>query len=134
MIEVSSAGLAGTALVADQLSLLVNIEERLCRSYCVNSSIQPQYSVMYTAGTPVLNGTSVFIPITAVVTIVTPGCKCAATTQLFNEEFTVAFQGQTAVPTSVTIASVGKTSAPASVKCCKASAYSICDSITVAIA
>ena len=105
MVTLSPVGLAA-APVANQLAVLATFKERLCRPFCIDSSLQPQVTVNYTAGTPVLNGTTVFVPVTAVVTVVTPGCGCRAATQLFTEHFVVAFQGQTAVPTSVTITSV----------------------------
>lgn len=134
MIRISPVGLAA-APVANQVSLLVNFREKLCRPFCIDSSIQPQAIVEYTAGTPVLNGTTVFVPITARVTITTQGCGCNAKTQLFTEQFYVAFQGQTALPTvAPTITSEGRLQNGANVSCGLAYAYSINDSITVSIA
>lgn len=134
MITISPVGLAGTALVANQLSMLATIKEKLCRAICVNSSVMPQVAVTYTSGTPTLNDATVFVPITATVTVVTPGCGCKATTQLFTESFEVAFQGQTAVPASVTITNEGRSMALTNVGCGKAHSYTIYDSLTVAIA
>lgn len=133
MITVSPMGLSTTALVANQVSLLVNIKEKLCRPYCINSSLQPQATVTYTYDTPVLNGTTVFVPIIAVVTIVTPGNKCSATTQLFTEKFYAAFQGQNALPSAVTIESLGHVSRGSNITCYKASQYEYTDSLTVAL-
>lgn len=133
-VSISPVGLATTALVANQVSLLATYTERLCNAVCVNSAIQPQYTVTYTNGTPTLNEGTVFVPITAVITIVTPGCCNNAKTRIYNERFTAAFQGQTAVPTSVTIDSVGIDGNGSGVQCCMASTYTIKDSLTITIA
>lgn len=134
MVEISPVGLATTALVANQVSLLAVFKEKLCRPFCVNSTVQPQVSVVFTNGTPVLSGSTVFVPITAVITVVTPGIGCKATTQLLTEKFMAAFQGQTAVPTSVTIAEVGTYKYGSNVVCGKARSYTINSSLTVTIA
>lgn len=133
MVRISPVGLAA-APVANQLSILATYREKLCHPYCITSSVQPTAKVEYSSGTPVLNGTTVFVPITARVTIVTPGCGCNAKTQLCTENFYVAFQGQTTVPTRVTITSVGRIQGGSCVTCGKASAYYVNDSLTIAIA
>lgn len=133
MVTLSPVGLAA-APVANQLAVLATFKERLCRPFCIDSSLQPQVTVNYTAGTPVLNGTTVFVPVTAVVTVVTPGCGCRAATQLFTEYFVAAFQGQTAVPTSVTITSVGRRQGGSDVQCGRAHTYTLNDSLTIVIA
>lgn len=133
MVTLSPVGLAA-APVANQVSFLATFKERLCKAFCITSSVQPQVSVSYTAGQASLNGTTVFIPITAVVTVVTPGCGCEAKTQLFTENFVVAFQGQTALPTTVTVSSVGRIQGGSCVKCGRAFAYTINDSLVVTIA
>lgn len=133
MIYVSPVGLAAAA-VANQLPLLVNYKEKLCRAICVNSTVQPMITIVYTHGTPVLSNSTVFVPITAVITIVTPGCGCKATTQLFTEKFVAAFQGQTAVPTTITITTVGRKQELSNLTCGRAHSVTIDDSITVTIA
>lgn len=133
MIYISPVGLAAAA-VANQLPLLVNYKEKLCRAIYVNSTAQPQVTIVYTHGTPTLNGSTVFVPITAVITIVTPGCGCKATTQLFTEKFVAAFQGQTAVPTTITITTVGRKQELSNLTCGRAHSVTIDDSITVTIA
>ena len=132
MVTLSPVGLA-TAPVANQVSLLATFKEKLCRCVCATSSNQPQATVTYRYETPILNGTTVFVPIVATVTIVTPGCGCNATTQVINERFVVAFQGQTAVPASVTITSLGTTQGLIKVVCGKSNCYAINSSLTVAI-
>lgn len=131
MLRLSPVGLAA-APVANQLSILATFREKLCHPFCINSSIQPLATVQYSSGTPVLNGTTVFVPITARLTVVT-GSGCNAKTQLFTEQFYVAFQGQTGVPTAVTITSVGQLQGGSCVQCGCAHAYSVNDSLTVAI-
>lgn len=131
MVRLSPVGLAA-APVANQLSILATFREKLCHPFCIDSSVQPLTTLVYSTGTPVLNGTTVFVPVTARITIVT-GSGCNAKTQLFTEQFYVAFQGQTAVPTSVTITSVGRVQGGANVQCGCAYAYSINDSLTVTI-
>ena len=133
MIYVSPVGLAAAA-VANQLPLLVNYKEKLCRAICVNSTAQPQVTIVYTHGTPTLNGSTVFEPMTAVITVVTPGVCCKATTQLFTEKFVAAFQGQTAVPTTITVATVGRKQELSNLTCGRAHSVTIDDSITVTIA
>lgn len=133
-VIISPAALATTASVANQASVTAQFTEKLCNKVCVNSSVQPQYTIQYSYSTPTLSGTTVFVPITAVITIVTPGCCNCGRTRIFNESFTIAFQGQTAIPTAVTITSLGREGAPSSIQCCKASSYTITDSLTVLIA
>ena len=132
MLRISPVGLAA-APVANQLSVLATFREKLCRPFCIDSSVQPLATVEYTPGTPILNGTTVFVPMTARLTVVTPGCGCDAKTQLFTEQFYVAFQGQTAVPTAVTVTSVGRLQGGSCVKCGCAYAYSVNDSLTITI-
>ena len=131
MVRLSPVGLAA-APVANQLSLLITYREKLCHPFCIDSSVQPLATLQYTTGTPVLDGTTVFVPVTARITVVT-GSGCKAKTQLFTEQFYVSFQGQTALPTSVTITSVGRTQGGACVTCGRAQAYSINDSVTITI-
>lgn len=133
MIYVSPVGLAAAA-VANQLPILVNYKEKLCRAICANSTAQPQVTIVYTHGTPTLNGSTVFVPMTAVITVVTPGVGCRATTQLFTEKFVAAFQGQTAVPTTITVATVGRKQELSNLTCGRAHSVTIDDSITVTIA
>ena len=131
MVRLSSVGLAA-APGANQVSLLATYKEKLCCPFCIDSSVQPLATLDYTTGTPVLNDTTVFVPVTARITVVT-GSGCKAKTQLFTEQFYVAFQGQTGLPTSVTVNSVGRIQGGSCVKCGCAYAYSINDSLTVTI-
>lgn len=131
-VYLSPVGLS-TAQVANRVSLLAIYKERLCRRVCENSTNQPEAFVTYQHGSPVLNGTTVFVPITATVTIVTPGCGCAATTQVITEQFEAAFQGQSALPTSISIATEGQVNKLANVQCGSSNCLAIYSSLTVTI-
>lgn len=132
MVYLSPVGLS-TAPVANRLSLLATFKERLCRSICATSTNQPESFVQYTTGTPTLNETTLFIPVIATITIVTPGCNCAATTQVITERFMVAFQDQTAIPTSVTITQEGKIQELTNIVCGKSKYLAIDSSIAITI-
>jgi len=90
MVILSPVGLAA-APVANQVSVLATFKEKLCRTICATSSNQPSATVTYRNETPVLNGTTVFVPVVATITIVTPGYGCKATTQVITERFMIAF-------------------------------------------
>ena len=133
-VTISPVGLAA-APVANELAFMATYKEKLCRPFCIDSTIQPQVSVVYTTGTPRLVQTTVFIPVKAVITMVTQysKCGCNAHTQLFTENFVVAFQGQTALPTAVTLTNVGRDEFGSNVTCGCANTYTINDSLTLAI-
>lgn len=134
-VTISPVGLAA-APVANELSFMATYKEKLCRPFCVDSTIQPQVSVVYTTGTPRLVDTTVFIPIKAVITVITQNspCGCNASTQLFTENFVIAFQGQTAIPTTVTLTQVGRDQFGSNVNCGCAHTYTINDSLRLSIA
>lgn len=134
-VYTSPVGVA-TAAPANTLNVLVTIKEPLCYRFSVNATNQPTATTTYTAGTPVLNGTTVFVPITAQVTITTPSnkCGCDPHTQVFTERFEAAFQGLTALPTAVTITNIGTLRTPYNINNCGvASGYAISDSLTIAL-
>lgn len=132
MVTLSPVGLA-TAPVANQAAFLATFKEKLCRCVCATSSNQPQATVAYRYETPTLNGTTVFVPIVATITIVTPGSGCNAVTQVINERFVVAFQGITTLPASVTINQLGMTQGLIKIVCGKSNCYAINSSLTVTI-
>ena len=131
-VTISPVGLSA-APVANRLPLLVTFRERLCRKICAIATNQPSASVVYTNETPMLNGTTVFIPVVARITITTPGCGCGATIQVITERFLVAFQDQTALPTSVTITTEGETQGIVNVICGQSNCYAINSSIAITI-
>ena len=132
MVFLSPVGLAA-APVANSVGLLAIYKEKLCRCVCSTSSNLPRAEVTYRNEAPILNGTTVFVPIVATVTITTPNCGCAATTQVITERFMAAFQGQTSLPTAVTITQNGQTQGLIKIVCGKSNCYAVNDSITVAI-
>lgn len=133
-VTISPVGLA-TAPVANTVSFMATYKERLCRPFCIDSTIQPQVSVVYTTGTPRLIDETVYVPIEAVITVVTQSkqCGCNAHTQLFTESYKIAFQGQTALPSAVTLSSVGRDMAGSNVNCGYAFSYTINDSLALSI-
>lgn len=98
-----------------------------------NSTNQPEAFVTYKTGTPIFNGTTVFVPVIATVIIVTPGCGCQATTQVIVEEFMAAFQEQPGLPTNVVLSAEGQTQRLANVSCGSSNCLAIYSSLTVTI-
>lgn len=129
MVTLSPVGLAA-APVANQVSLLATFKEELCQCVCSTSSNQPFAIVNYRYEQPVLNGTTVFIPIVASISIQSPGCKAPRT---ITERFMVAFQGRTTVPAAVTITQVGMTQGLFKIVCGKSKNYVINSSLTISI-
>lgn len=132
MVYLSPVGLAA-APVANRLAILATFKEKLCKTVCAISTNQPSATVTYTNETPVLRGTTVFVPVVARITLVTPGCGCDANIQTITERFIVAFQDQTALPTSVTITSEGQIQGFIKVVCGKSSCYAINESLSITI-
>lgn len=130
----SPVGLSG-APVANQLSEMVTFKMRLCKPFDIANSNQPNASVRYEAGQPILNGTTVFVPITAFIQLLVPGNNCCGAQIIpYTARFTVAFQGRTTLPTTVPdIQSVGTQQGLACVTNGNANGYVINDSITISI-
>lgn len=135
MITIAPAGVNTTTPPANSISINATIKEKLCRQYCVNSTVKPQIYIEYVKGVPELNGTTVFVPISVVITIIVPGenSNINAVTRLYTENFTLAFQGQTSVPTTITIKDLGRSSEGTDIICCKARTYTIHESLLVSI-
>lgn len=132
----SPVGLSA-APVANQLSEMLTFKEKFCTPFCVLNNNQPSATVTYSVGTPTLNNTTVFVPITARIEILVPsGNSCCGKAQplVYTENFKVAFQGRTSLPTTTPqIVSVGTDQGIACVKNGKAYGYVINDSVTVTI-
>lgn len=133
----SPVGLSA-APVANQLSEMLTFKERFCKPFCILNNSQPSASVSYTVGQATLNGTTVFVPITARVEILVPAngknCCGKAESLVFTENFKVAFQGRTTLPTGTpTITSVGTDQSLACVKNGAAYGYVINDSVVISI-
>lgn len=132
MVFLAPSGLATTP-VANQLALQVHFREKLCK--CLNNQgilSSPSASVAYTTGTPVLNGTTLFIPVLATITMVNNcRCGCPSHPDIFTENFIISFQGYTALPTSVAINTLGRIEGQ--VANCNKCFYDIYDSINVVV-
>lgn len=134
-VYLSPVGLAAAA-TANTLNVLATYKERLCWKFSVNATNQPQVVVTYQTGTPKLVETTVFVPITAQITITTPStrCGCNPHVQTFTEQYEVAFQGQAALPTAVTVDVVGTDRFASCVNSCGvAGGYTINDSLAITI-
>lgn len=135
-VYVSPVGLSA-APVANQLSALLTFKEKLCKPFCILNNSQPNATVSYSVGTPTLNGTTVFVPITARVKVLVPSgnsCCGKAVPYVYTENFTVAFQGRTSLPTTTpVITSVGTSQSVACVKDGAAYGYVVNDSVTITI-
>ena len=134
-VTISPIGLA-PAPVANVSNIMATYKAKLSRPYCIDSTIQPHVSVFYTTCTPRLSDTTVFVPVRAIITIVTQvnKCGCNAHTQIFTEDFVVAFQGRTALPTTVTLDNLGRDAFGSNVNCGRAYIYTINDSISITLA
>lgn len=124
---------ASTAPVANELRLLAVFKEKLCHAYCVDSTVQPQTNVTYNIGTARLVGTTIYVPVTATITVVTRANCCEARTAIFTENFVVAFQGYTALPTSVVVNNLGRDIQPSCVNCGRARGVTVNDSLNIVI-
>lgn len=130
----SPVGLSG-APVANQLSEMITFKAQLCKPFCIANSNQPTATVKYELGNPVLNGTTVFVPVTAFVQIFVPGkCGCKTDIISYTGRFQVGFQDRTSLPTTEpTIESVGTQQSLTCVNNGQANGYVINDSIVVSI-
>lgn len=125
---------ASAAPAANQLRVLAVFKEKLCRAYCVDSTVQPQTTLVYKVGITRLVGTTLYIPITATITVVTPNGCCNANTQIFTENFVVAFQGYSGTPTAgPTITNLGRDVQPSCVKCGCAHGVTVNDSLLITL-
>lgn len=107
---------ANVAPAANEVRLLAVYKEKLCDAYCANATQKPQVTVNYTVGTSRLVDTTVFVPITATISVVTSNGCCNAKTTLRTETYVVAFQGYTA-SAPVTVTNFGRDIQPSCVGC-----------------
>ena len=63
---------ANVVPAANELRILAVFKEKLCNAYCTDSTVQPQTTVSYKVGTARLVDTTIFIPITTTISVVTP--------------------------------------------------------------
>lgn len=101
MISVIPQSITATSQV-----FTADLTERLCKPYCVLSSIQPSVNVVYSIDDTNLVGTDLYVTIKAqgTVTYVSKnGSPCCPLQKVFTEYFTTSFAGATAAST-VTVA------------------------------
>lgn len=130
-VYLTNVGLAASP-TANSLSLSALYKEKLRNCYCANADSLLNATVQYAHGTPVLVGSTVFVPITATITLTKQGNSVPS---VFTEEFVVDFQGQTSLPENngVTITSQGTYQGLSNYSNGKTNIYSVNDSIVVAI-
>lgn len=132
MITITPVGTS--SISASSLPILVRIKEKLCKAINTESNYQPRAKVEYITGNPILSETTVFIPVTIIMTIVTLGSNHCVAPQVYTENFTAAFQEQSSIPNTITVESRGKVEGLSDVRCCRASSYNYEDSIVITIA
>ena len=96
------------------------LTERLCKPYCVISSIQPVVDVQYSIDDTTLVGGVLYVTVKAqgTVTYVSKnGNACCPSQKVFTEYFTTSFEGASGA-SSVTITQANGITMPAFVNCC----------------
>ena len=96
-----------------------DLTERLCKPYCVLSSIQPSVNVVYTIDDTQLVGTELYVTVKAQGTVTyvpKNGNTCCPAQKVFTEYFTTSFAGATAAST-VTISQANGVVRPYNVNC-----------------
>lgn len=122
------------APAANQLRVLAVFKHDLCYPYCTDSTVQPQTTLTYKVGAVRLVGTTLFIPVTATISIVNPRCRCNAKTQIESDTFVLAFQNYSGLPTvGPTITSLGRDVQPSCVECGCAHGVTVNDSLLVTL-
>ena len=114
MISVTPISIGATAQ-----SYTANATERLCKPYCVNSSIQPNVQVNYSIDETNLVGTNLYVTIKAqgeVTYVPKCGSPCNPSQKIFTEYFTISFANATS-ESNVTITQNAGVVKPAYVNC-----------------
>ena len=114
MINLTPQSISATSQV-----YTAELTEKLCKPYCVNSSIQPSVDVTYSIDDTNLVGTNLYVTVKAqgTVTHVSKcGNACCPSQKVFTEYFTTSFTGATSAST-VTIEQANGTVNPAFVSC-----------------
>ena len=115
MINVLPQSISATSQV-----FTAELTERLCKAWCVLSSIQPSVNVVYSIEDVSLVGTNLYVTVKAQGTVIyVPKCgnACCPQQKVFTEYFTTSFAGATNAST-VTIAQANGIVKPAFVNCC----------------
>lgn len=115
MISVISSNVTATTK-----EYTVTLTERLCKPFCINSSIQPSVNVVYSIDSTKLVGTILYVTIKAQGTatyVSKNGSACCPCTKIFTEYFTVSFNNATCA-TCPNIKTIPGFNFPAYVNCC----------------
>ena len=97
----------------------VELTEKLCKPYCINSDFQPSVEVQYSIVEKTLVGTTLYVRVKAqgTVTYVPKcGCNCNPSQKVFTEFFTLLFVDATTT-TNVTLTQSAGLVEPAYVNC-----------------
>lgn len=132
MVTVKPAGLSGTTLTANQVSLTVSFLEQFRPPRRCRNMTPIQITVSYSTGSPVIGGAAEFVPVVAIVTAVYLMCDGTTKLKTFAEQFDISFQGQDLISSSVVINSLGRTS-KATTSCCGITNLTLDDSITITV-
>ena len=134
MLKITPAGQSGTTLTANRIDLTLDFDVPLATPCRLIGGMQPQYTLTYTSGQPVVNDTTAFVPITAVLTLVQAVGKCGcAKTKIFTETFNVSFQDNLTA-SSVSIASEGRVGMLRGINCNTCGTrYGVTDSVRITL-
>lgn len=122
-------------VTAPTTQVVVDITEKLCKSYCTLGPAQPTATVSFVVGAVQVTDEVAIFPMTAMVTIVSPTsspCGCAHS-QVFREQFKIAMPA-TDTNTLTIVEGDNTIVTPAYTKCCKASGVNITKTFTATIA
>ena len=114
MITIIPQSISATSQV-----LTSTLTERLCKPYCVLSSIQPSVDVQYSIEATTLVGSVLYVVVKAPGTVTyvpKNGSSCCPAQKVFTEYFTTSFEGATNAST-VTITQANGSTTPAFVNC-----------------
>lgn len=120
---------------APETNVVVDITEKLCKSYCILGQVQPTATVTITAGVPTVADDIAIFPMTAVVTVESPvagKCGCVHT-EVFRESFKLAMPS-TGDNTLTIVEGTVTNIVPAYTKCCTAHGVNITKSFSATIA
>lgn len=115
MINVISMNVTATSK-----EFAVTLKERLCKPFCVNSSIQPSTTVTYTIDSTRLVDNYLYVTIKAQGTttyVSKDGNSCCSCIKLFTEYFTISFADATC-NTCPYLEAINGYNRPAYVNCC----------------
>lgn len=124
---------SATAPAANELRALAVFKEKTCIAFRVCPDAQPSATIDYRVGTARLVGTTVYVPITATMTVIARTGCCEAKPFIFTDTVLAAFQGYTSLPTAVTVESLGQETLTPGVSCGWTKNLTVNDSLLITI-